>query len=102
MLAKPTPSGRCFGLHVCLCSRSKLLYAGLHAQIRDYRQVLLWQRLLHYELGNPLRLDPSVFKARMTYHFKQGLCILRFYPEVWNAYASFLNEKGTHGSFSVF
>lgn len=79
-----------------------MLYAGLHAQIRDYRQVLLWQRLLHYELGNPLRLDPSVFKARMTYHFKQGLCILRFYPEVWNAYASFLNEKGTHGSFSVF
>lgn len=90
---------------------------GQHAQARDYRQVLIWQRLLVYELvgsftviwvsvidvlmygiqSNPLRLEAASFKTRMQYLFRQCLCSLRFYPQIWNAYAMFMNEKSGHG-----
>jgi cleavage stimulation factor subunit 3 len=67
------------------------------------QQVERWRRWINWEKGDPLVLkeeDPSGFKARVLYVYKQSLMALRFVPEIWFEAAdySFQNDMETEGN----
>lgn len=62
--------------------------------IKDYQQVVLWQKCLDYELSNPQGLDPRPLKLRVVFAYKQALLTLRHYPEIWYGLVSYCHENG--------
>lgn len=70
----------------------------------DYgQQVEIWRRWINWEKGDPLVLkedDPSAFKNRVVYVYKQSLMALRFLPEIWFEAAEFAfqNDMETEGN----
>lgn len=65
---------------------------GSEGDIEFSQQVEIWKRWIEWEKMDPLVLkedEPSVFKTRVVYVYKQALMALRFLPEVWFDAAEF-------------
>lgn len=71
--------------------------AGSDGDVEFVRQVDIWRRWIEWEKGDPLVLkdeDPSAYKNRVVYVYKQALMALRFVPEVWYDAAEFCFQNG--------
>ncbi|KAJ1958397.1 mRNA 3'-end-processing protein rna14 [Linderina pennispora] len=54
-----------------------------------------WKRYLKWEISNPLRLTESAeVQKRVIYAYNQACMALRFFPEVWIEFASYLWALG--------
>ena len=54
-----------------------------------------WKRFISWERANPLSFeDPVALLSRVSYTYQSALLDLRFFPEIWYDYATFLLEKG--------
>ena len=67
------------------------------ANVRDRQaeQLALWQKLIAFEKANPQRCGTGELKERVRYAYKQALCPLRFYPELWFEFASYERQNGS-------
>jgi cleavage stimulation factor subunit 3 len=66
-------------------------------------QVNIWKRWIAWEKEDPLVLkedDPTAFKTRVVYFYKQALMALSFLPEIWFDAAEFcfLNDMESEGT----
>lgn len=76
---------------------------GSEGDVEFAAQVDIWKRWMAWEKQDPLVLkeeDPSAFKSRVVYFFKQALMALSFFPEMWFNAAEFcfqndLDDEGT-------
>lgn len=76
---------------------------GSEGDVEFSQQVDIWKRWIAWEKGDPLVLkedDPTAFKARVVYVYKQALMALRFLPEIWFEAAEFCfqNDMETEGN----
>lgn len=57
---------------------------------KEQDQLMKWLNLLLYEQTNPEHLEDKVeFKARVRFLFTEAIAALRYYPEIWYAFAQF-------------
>lgn len=75
---------------------------GFHGHAEYHAQVGLWKKRIDWELEDPLFLrdeDPTAYRARVLYAFRQALISLRFWPSLWLEAAQFcyLHKLNTQG-----
>ena len=61
-------------------------------QDRDYNQIMLWEKLIDFELKNKQNVPNNVFLPRMEYIFKKALMVIRNYPDIWFMYIDFTKK----------
>jgi cleavage stimulation factor subunit 3 len=52
-------------------------------------QLVAWRRILAYEKSNPEGVPDDQAAMRVRHCFKQCLCCLRYYPEIWHDFAMY-------------
>jgi cleavage stimulation factor subunit 3 len=60
---------------------------------KEMEQAALWKGWIEYEKGNPGRAEPGPLATRVLLTYQQCLCSLRFFPDVWHAYAAYHVER---------
>jgi cleavage stimulation factor subunit 3 len=76
---------------------------GYDGDVEFAQQIDIWKRWIAWEKEDPLVLkedDPTLFKTRVVYVYKQALMALRFIPEIWFEAAEFcfLNDMENDGN----
>ncbi|ORX52497.1 hypothetical protein BCR36DRAFT_30218 [Piromyces finnis] len=61
---------------------------------KDYKMLEAWKEYIKWEKGNPLKLKEDLMIKRVIYAYKQALLTLRYFPEIWYEYSTYLNESG--------
>lgn len=56
----------------------------------DRNLVKLWKKVILHESSNPQELSQDLHNAKMIVTYKKALEYLKFYPEIWYMYASYI------------
>ncbi|KAI9707545.1 MAG: mRNA 3'-end-processing protein rna14 [Candelina mexicana] len=70
---------------------------GFDGDLEYLKQIDLWKKWIQWEKDDPLVLkdeDPTAYRARIVYVFKQAVMALRFWPEMWFDASEFCFEAG--------
>ena len=54
----------------------------------EYQLLTLWKKRCSYERTNPERLEPGALAVRVRQAYKELICVLTRYPEVWHMWSS--------------
>ena len=74
---------------------------GYHGVEEFSRQISIWEDWIRWEKDDPLVLredDPTAYKDRVVYAYKQGVMALQFWPDMWYSAADFCFENAGSGN----
>lgn len=70
---------------------------GFEGDVEYTHQLGIWKRWIQWEIEDPLVLkadEPSTYKARVLFAFRQALMAMRFWPELWSEASEFCFSNG--------